>query len=140
MKCTIAITRSAIAHQENAKKRNDAMVKSHYNTHFPRRTWPNVRQSTWAKKQGVREDAFDRVADYCPVLTPHGTPNVDYSFFPGALVAAGGGASVIKLSFTAAGSLSAFASNRLTCHLSVVERVFSNPGIPVMRIPPETFQ
>src|SRR5215469_15302077 len=33
IKCTIATIRSAIAHQENAKNRNDPIVKTHYNMH-----------------------------------------------------------------------------------------------------------
>jgi hypothetical protein len=38
------------------------------------------------------------------------------------------------------GILSAFASNRLTCHISVGERDLLNEGMPVMRIPLDTFQ
>ena len=39
-----------------------------------------------------------------------------------------------------AGSLSALAQSKLTCHICVVESESWNPGIPVIRIPPFTFQ
>src|SRR5579863_2511561 len=45
-----------------------------------------------------------------------------------------------RLSFTDCGSLSAFASSTLTCHICVVDNVLTKPGMPVIRIPPETFQ
>jgi hypothetical protein len=51
-----------------------------------------------------------------------------------------GNSTVRKLSITDFGSLSEFASSKLTCHICVVESDLSNPGIPVIRIPPATFQ
>ena len=60
--------------------------------------------------------------------------------FAGGLVTTGDATTVVKLSFTDAGSLSALASNRLTCHICVVDSVLSNPGIPVIRIPLSTFK
>src|ERR1700692_3530607 len=46
----------------------------------------------------------------------------------------------VRASFAAFGNLSALATNKLTCHIWVGESNFSNPGIPVIRIPPATFQ
>src|SRR5580765_5231767 len=60
-----------------------------------------------------------------------------YFFTSGATVV---GTTPDKASFTETGSLSALAHNKLTCHICVVESVFSNPGIPVIRMPPATFQ
>ena len=59
-----------------------------------------------------------------------------------ALEGATGGAAgpAAKLSFTDWGSLSALATNKLTCYICVLDNVFSKPGIPVMRMPPATFQ
>ncbi|SRR5712691_2668011 len=51
-----------------------------------------------------------------------------------------GAGAAVRASLAVFGSLSAFASSRLTCHICAVESVLSNHGIPVMRIPPETFQ
>ena len=63
-----------------------------------------------------------------------------FYFFAGAVTTGGAAGPAARLFFTDAGSLSAFASSNLTCLICVVESVFSNPGIPVMRIPPATFQ
>src|SRR5579863_4304021 len=111
MKWMIAITRSAIAHQEKAKKRNDPIAKSHYSTR---------------PRQVVRGGPKTAI-----LLT--------YFLITGLGAGAVAGAA-LKLSITDFGSLSASASSRLTCHISVVESALSKPGIPVMRIPPETFQ
>src|SRR5579859_1922007 len=45
-----------------------------------------------------------------------------------------------SFSFAAAGNLSAFAQTKLTCHICVVDNDVLKPGIPVIRIPPDTFQ
>jgi len=71
---------------------------------------------------------------HSPIVRP---PTRDY-FFTSALTLVGD--DTARLSFTACGSLSALASKRLTCHISVVESEFEKPGIPVIRIPPATFQ
>src|SRR5271165_573677 len=65
---------------------------------------------------------------------------VEPYFLTSGAAGAAGTAGGAKTSFAACGNLSALASNRLTCHICVVESVLLNPGIPVMRIPPATFQ
>src|SRR3954463_3610478 len=45
-----------------------------------------------------------------------------------------------RIVFVAVGNLSAFAQSRLTCHIWSVESESWNPGIPLMRMPPFTFQ
>src|SRR5579859_4946810 len=55
-------------------------------------------------------------------------------------VGAGGAVVAVKIFFADGGSLSALAQSRLTCHICVGESCFSNPGMPVMRMPPVTFQ
>src|SRR5579862_1876350 len=71
-----------------------------------------------------------------PSLISRGRPA---TYFVVAGVVAGV-ATVLRLSITVLGNLSEFASSKLTCHISVGDNDLSNPGIPVMRIPPETFQ
>src|SRR6266849_8221021 len=71
----------------------------------------------------------------------------DYSFLAGFSGSAGGVFAldaIAAMDFSAAlvlsGSLSACASNWLTCHICVGESICPNPGMPVMRRPLETFQ
>lgn len=49
-------------------------------------------------------------------------------------------AGFLSKSVTLAGSLSAFASSRLICHICLSDKELVNPGIPVKRIPFATFQ
>ena len=58
----MAITRSAIDHQENAKKRKDPMVKSHYSMHFLLEREQTLGEHL-GKKQGALKDALNRLAD-----------------------------------------------------------------------------
>lgn len=63
-----------------------------------------------------------------------------FHFFVLAGATGGAAGPAARLSFTDCGSLSAFATSKLTCHICVLDRVFPKPGIPVIRIPPATFQ
>jgi hypothetical protein len=63
-----------------------------------------------------------------------------YFFISGIILESGVAGPAVRRSFAAFGSLSAFASNRLTCHICAVERLLPKPGIPVIRMPPATFQ
>lgn len=122
MKWMIAITRSAIAHHENAKKRNDPIVKTHYSTQ------PNNPEITNA---------------HCRIHRPNekGVPignacsskrNANYFGEAGgtgvALVAGVGMAAAAgpetRSDFVGDGNLSAFAQSRLTCHIWFVESEF----------------
>jgi len=55
----------------------------------------------------------------------------------GVLVVAG---PATKRVLVAGGNLSALAQSKLTCHICVDDSEFWKPGIPVIRIPPFTFQ
>src|SRR5436309_15578534 len=100
MKCTSAIMRRAIAHHENAKKRNDRMLKSHYSMQ------PGVGKINKERSSNCRSERWRLYFLRCC----------------GAVGGAAGPAA--RLSFTDCGSLLALATSKLTCHSCVLESVF----------------
>src|SRR5581483_684152 len=113
MKWMIAITRSAIAHHENAKKRNDPIVKTHYSTQPNKREITNAHHSIPLVQNKRRPDRgrpnIVRNTIYFGVAGGTGVALV-----AGAAAAAGPDT---RSDFVTDGNLSAFAHSRLTCHI-----------------------
>ena len=123
MKCTMATIRSAIAHQENAKKRNDPIVRAESKQRPPDAFLKSPPGSLAGSRriksklnlQVRRPKAAERDPSYFGVEGATGV---------GVIGVAGGvvGVTDTRLSFAACGSLSALASSKLTCHICVVDR------------------
>lgn len=127
--------RRAMAHQEKAKNRNDPMLKTHYSM------LGFVLKMTKEYGAGVQFLILkSQYSTFSRRRAAEKVGNPPIYFLALAGVTGGAAGPAAKLSFTDWGSLSAFAISKLTCHICVEDRVFSKPGIPVMRMPPDTFQ